>query len=513
MPSVSLAAAEAPLALALDLGTSSLRAMVFDRRGRGIGESEEQLPYVLQTTPDGGAEFEAGPLFDLLVRCLDGTVERAGGRAGEIVAVGWTCFWHSLLGLDDRGEPVTPIFYWADTRAAPAAAELRRELDEAAVLARTGCRLHVSYWPAKLRWLTRTQPDVTARVARWVSFAEYAAARLLGTANAGVTFSMASGTGLLDVHRLTWDEDVLMALGLTPERLSPLIDARDGGRLTAEHQVRWPALASLPWYQALGDGACANVGSGAVGAGRIALTMGTSGAMRLVLPVPAGGDWTFPPELWAYRLDRERAVLGGALSNGGNLLRWTRELLGVDVDGAASALAAGLKPDSHGLTVLPFVAGERSPGWHDQATGAVTGLTLATRPEHLLRGAMEAVALRFARLYDALVPLAAPQHQVVANGGAILNSPAMLQIVADALGHDLIALPPEDEASARGAALVALVAAEILSDLGGADDPAAEAVVYHPDATRHEIYRTARERQERLEAMLYPARGERLTVQ
>jgi gluconokinase len=261
----------------------------------------------------------------------------------------------------------------------------------------------------------------------------------------------------------------------------------------------------VPWFQALGDGACANVGSGAVGAGRIALTMGTSGAMRLVLPVPADGEWTFPADLWAYRLDRERVVLGGALSNGGNLLRWTRELLGVAVDDATLALAAGLRPDSHGLTVLPFVAGERSPGWHDQATGVVAGLTLATRPEHLLRAVAEAVAYRFARLYDALIPLAATPHQVVANGGAILNSPALLQIVADALGHELIALPPDDEASARGAALVALLAAGVLPDLADADDPAVGATIYLPGEANHAVYRAARERQARLESTLYDA--------
>jgi gluconokinase len=340
-------------------------------------------------------------------------------------------------------------------------------------------------------------------VAKWVSFAEYAAARLLGVANAGVTNSMASGTGLHDVHRLIWDDEMLARLDLTRDLLSPLIDATDGARPAPDFARRWPPLASIPWLQALGDGACANVGSGAVGAERIALTMGTSGAMRLVLPVPADGDWSFPSDLWAYRLDRERAVLGGALSNGGNLLRWTRDLLGVTVDDAVLALAAELAPDSHGLTVLPFVAGERSPGWHDQATGLVAGLTLATRPEHLVRAVLEAIAYRFARLYDALVLLAATPHRVVANGGAILKSPLLLQIVADSLGHDLIALPPEDEASARGAALVALQAAGVLPNLAAADDPAFGATIYRPDATRHAVYRAACERQLRLETVLY----------
>jgi len=507
MPSVSLADAAPPLVLALDLGTSSLRALLFDREGRGIYGTEEQLRYQLRTTADGGAEVDAPPLFDLLLRCIDGAVDRAGDDSAEIVAVGTTGFWHSLLGLDDQGEPLTPVLLWADRRAAAAADSLRRELDADPLLARTGCRPHSSYWPAKLRWLRQTRRETYDRVARWVSFAEYALLRLLGPDGGGVSLSMASGTGLLDVHRLTWDEPVLDLLGLDPGRLSPLVDVgpgQPGGRLRPEFAARWPALAAVPWFPALGDGACANVGSGAVGDGRIALTLGTSGAMRLVLPAPPGSDLAVPRDLWTYRLDRNHAVVGGALSNGGNLLRWTRELLGAPTDGRAMAAAAELPPDDHGLTFLPFVAGERSPGWHDQASAVVAGLTLATRPEHLLRAALEAVALRFARLYDGLRPLAATEHQIVANGGAIVNNPLWLGIVADALGHPLLNLPPEDEANARGVALVALVAAGVLPDLAAAPDPAATAVPHHPVPANHARYRAARERQERFEALLFP---------
>lgn len=509
MPAVSLVDAAPPLVLALDLGTSSLRAILFDREGRGVQETEEQLRYPLRTTADGGAEVDAPPLFDLLVRCIDGALARAGDAAAEIVAVGATGFWHSLLGLDGGGEPLTPVLFWADTRAAEAARALGREVDAAALLARTGCRPHSSYWPAKLRWLRQTEPEVFGRVARWVSFAEYAALRLHGAEQMAVSVSMASGTGLLDVQRVTWDQPILDELGIDASRLSPLIDvgpAVPGSTLIAPFAARWPALADIPWYPALGDGACANVGSGAIGPGRIALTLGTSGAMRLVLPAPPGAPLIFPEELWAYRLDREHAVIGGALSNGGNLLRWTRELLGAPVEGRAMAAAAAMAPDAHGLTLLPFVAGERAPGWHDRSAGVVAGLTLATRPEHLLRAALEAVGLRFSRIYDALRPLAAADHEIVANGGAIVNNLTWLGIIADALGHSLLALPPEDEATARGAALMALVAAGVLPSLAALPDPAANADRHQADADHHRRYLAACERQERLEAVLYPER-------
>jgi gluconokinase len=166
------------------------------------------------------------------------------------------------------------------------------------------------------------------------------------------------------------------------------------------------------------------------------------------------------------------------------------------------AAAADLPADGHGLTLLPFVAGDRSPSWHDRASGVVAGLSLSTRPEHLLRAGLEAVAFRLAAVYRDLAPLAA-DHTVVANGGAILQSPLWLQIMADALNHPIVALPPDDEASARGAAVMALFAAGIIPRLDAIPDPAADGPVYAPDAARHDRYRAAMERQERLEARLF----------
>ncbi|MGI9253223.1 MAG: gluconokinase [Thermomicrobiales bacterium] len=491
-----------PLALAIDLGTSSVRALAVDRLGRFVEGSEAQLPYKVRATADGGVEADALPLFDLVAECIDGALASLGVLAGSVGVVGMTSFWHALMGVDRRGRPTTPVLYWADTRSAEDAASLRRSHDEAALLDRTGCRFHSSYWPVKLVWLRRTQPETFAATDRWVSFSEFALSRLCEDRGMGVSVSMASGTGLLDVHRLVWDPEALGISGIGPEQLSPLVDLAPGGRLRHEWAARWPELAGVPWIPALGDGACANVGCGAIGANRIALTVGTSGAIRLVFE-PESADWHASPQLWAYRLDHARVVLGGAVSNGGNVTGWLWTLLGLGPESPEMTAAAALAPDSHGLTVLPFLAGERSPAWHDKADGVVAGLTLSTRPEHLIRAFMEAVALRLAMLYDDLRPLAAPEHQIVANGGAILQSPLWLQITADTLGHPLMALPPDDEASARGAAAMALVAAGIAPPLAELPDPAAGASLIMPDAGRHATYRTAMIRQRPLEATLF----------
>ena len=502
MPRVSLADARAPFVVALDAGTSSVRALAYDAEGRDILQSEEQIRYVLATTAEGGATFGADELFDTTVRAIDGVVNRLSSRAGDVAAVGTTSFWHSLMGIDATGKAVTPVFYWADTRSAGWASRLRAEMDAEAVWQRTGCRLHSSYWPAKLCWLRETEPDTVARASRWLSFAEFALGRFCEPSAAAVTICMASGTGLLDVHALDWDSEMLAASGISSDDLSPLVDLGPPGRLRREFAARWPALASADWFPALGDGACANVGSGAIGAASIALTIGTSAAERVILPRPKDEAWTIPPGLWAYRLDREHAVLGGALSNGGNLLRWIWNTTGAGPDDEATAAAAALAPDSTGLTVLPFLAGERSPGWHDDATAVFAGLTAATRPEHLIRAGMESVAYRLAAVHDALGPLCADDHRIIVSGGAVLGMPSWLRIVADTLGRPLTALAPDDETTARGAALIAATEAGILPTIASAADFTESAALYEPDQSAHERYRAGRDRQSRLESVL-----------
>lgn len=494
------------IVLAIDIGTSSVRALISDQTGTAIMATESQLSYRLETSRDGTAVFNAESLLDILIQAIDDTLRSLPPTTAPFVAVGVTSFWHSLLGLDRDGNPLTPIYYWADSRSDDTLASLASRLDAEPLRQRTGCRLHSSYWPAKLHWLRTTQPDLYASVTRWVSFTEYASRKLSQSTKTVMSISMASGTGLIDVHRLIWDDELLTVLNISPDSLPTLVDADHRANLNDHFSLRWPPLRDVPWFPALGDGACANVGSAAVGPARIALTLGTSGAMRVVLPAPAGSSWLVPTGLWAYRLDRGHAVLGGALSNGGNFRRWIAELTGLAVDENSAAIAAQ-PADGHGLTMLPFVAGERSPGWHADATGVITGLTLATTPTDLARAAMESVAYRFAQIYASLRPIVDPAHEIIANGGAVVSSPEWTEIIASALGHDVLALPAGDESTARGAALMALRSVGVLPSLRQVPDLAVEATRFAPSAADHERYRAAQSRQQALEILLYPNAG------
>ena len=476
--------AEGARIMSVDLGSSAVRAEFYDGSGTLQKGTEARLDYELEYTPDGGVAVDADELLDLVIRAIDGALERVGDA--RVSGAAMSTFWHSVIGLDRDGRPTTPVLYWADRRAASAARELRERLDEAAIHRRTGCVLHSSYWPAKLLWLSRENPEVFARTERWVSPGDYFYERLFGDSHVGT--SMASATGLFDQNLRRWDEALVEALPLERTQLSPISDEPLTG-LKDEWARRWPALRGIPWFPAVGDGACSNVGCGCTRNDRLALMVGTSGAMRVLWKADSV---EIPDGPWCYRADEKRFVMGGALSDGGNLVAWLRETLRLPEE--TERLLAGMKPDSHGLTFLPLLAGERGPGWADEANGTIAGLSMSTTPVEILRAAMEAVALRFALIAEIIEQASPGEKEVIATGGGLLGSQTWTGIMADALGRPVITSGIR-EASSRGAALLAL---ERLGELEIEDAEAPLGKVFDPDPERHEVYREALARQRRL---------------
>jgi gluconokinase len=224
--------------------------------------------------------------------------------------------------------------------------------------------------------------------------------------------------------------------------------------------------------------------------------VGTSGAMRVLWKADSVEILNGP---WCYRAGEKRFVMGGALSDGGNLVEWLRNTLRLPEPEETAELLAGMEPDSHGITFLPLLAGERGPGWADEANGTISGLSMSNTPVEILRAAMEAVALRFALIAEIIEAAFPGEKEVVATGGGLLQSPTWTGIMADALGKTITASGVQ-EASSRGAALLAL---EKLGTLEIEDAEAPLGEIFEPDPERHEVYREALARQRRLyEAVL-----------
>lgn len=492
-----LTGARTPVVLALDIGSSGARAALFDEQGREILGANVRADYGRASTDF--ATFDAETLLEQVAKTIDTLFAKFPGPTTRIELISVSCFWHSLMGVDDAGKATTPVLGWADSRAVDAVYELRSEFDEAKTHARTGCRFHTSYWPVKLRRLQTEEPSRFRATSQWLSFADYLALQFFDETAASV--SMASGTGLFNQFTCGWDHELLKALGLSvaslPEIASP---QRTFNRLAGAYAVRWPQLSEARLFPAVGDGAANSIGSGCHSKEKLALMIGTSGAMRVCF---AGAPPDFlPPELWCYRTSRDRILIGGALSDGGGLFNWFKEsLLPAESFATIESELELLSPDGHGLTVLPFWAGERSTGWNPDARGAILGLSLQTSPIEILRAAMEAVAYRFALIADAVEPFA-PGATLVASGNALRSSPTWVQILADVLGRR-VQVSERPEASTLGAALLALEATGKIQTIEKSSVPESVETVFEPNMKHHALYKEGLDRQQRVYEKLF----------
>ena len=455
----------------IDVGTSGVRAALFDEEGNQVEGAQVTARRDAAALSDF-AELNPDALVDEVTKTLDDLLKHSASAPIDLIAI--STFWHSLIGVDAAGKPTTPLLTWADTRAVQQAKDLRAEFDEREIHARTGCRFHPSYWPAKLRWLKKQHADAFNATRQWLGFGEYLCLRLFG--EPAVDVSLASATGLFNQRECDWDWDFISTLGL--------------------HAEFFPKIRSKNKVTVVGDGAANNIGGGCSTKDNIALMIGTSGAMRVVF---AGEPPSaLSPSLWSYRVSDRRVVVGGALSDGGGLLHWLAQRLNVESESLNRELAS-LEPDSHGLTILPFWSGERSTGWLAEARGGIFGLRQQTTPVEIVRAALEAVAYRFALIANALEDVA-PNATVIATGNALRSSPVWLQIIADVLGRPVM-LGGSAEASIRGAALLALEAVGKIRNIEEVSVSIDE--VFEPDLSWHARYREALARQQDLYDRLF----------
>ena len=472
--------------LGIDIGSSSIRGALFGDNARQIHSSLIKREYSLDITPDGGSEIDADKLFKILVEVIDAVHARTDKPIERVASC---AFWHSLMGIDSKGRPTTKLFTWADTRSREYTSKLGANFDEPVTHNRTGASFHSSFWPAKLLWLkgrnaTGRECALFRHTEKWLSFSDYCQLRLCGDASTSI--SMASATGIFDQRAKQWDAELLRHLKIERSQL-PLF-SNGGIELIPKFKKRWPLLKDAGWLPSIGDGAANNVGSACVTKNRATLMVGTSGAMRVAYK----GDppKKLPHGLWCYRIDEKRVIVGGALSDGGGLYALLKKNLNVELSDLQIGKEISRRgPDAHGLTVMPFFFGERSTGYHEDASGHILGLNASHDAIDLLQAAIEAVAFRFAEIFDQLRKIAKIE-EIIASGGALDASQAWAQIIADVLGRDLL-VSQSPEASLRGAVLLAL---ESIGKIDSIDIFRNEEIrlAFHPKC--HETYKKARKR-------------------
>lgn len=446
-----------PAIVALDLGTTSCRALVFDLDGQVLGQDSRTYP--LHTPHPGYAEQDPSELLGAADAVVPVALERSGVRPSDVMGVSLCTYLHAVIAAGPCGEYLTPAITWADGRSAPQVDAMRLRPDWRSFYVRTGCPPHPMYPLYKLMWLRQNRPEVFARAARFVSVKELLVHHWTGQWL--VDYGIASGTALFNLERLDWDEEALALAGVRREQLPQPVPTTYTVPLPPDVASHLGLLTGTPLVMGAGDGVLSSLGSGAIERGVLAAMVGTSGALRACVERPLADPQA---RVWCYYLDKNRWILGGSLNNGGMVLRWLRDQLmpGADYD-QMTAEAAKAPVGSGSLLFLPYLAGERSPGFNARARGVWFGLGLEHQRPHLVRSALEAVVYRLYSVLGPLEELAGPAMEIRATGGFAL-SPLWLHIAADVFGRQ-VAVPAQTEGSALGAFVLGAVALGVAPDL------------------------------------------------
>ncbi|MCW3004694.1 MAG: gluconokinase [Conexibacter sp.] len=465
----------------IDIGTTSAKAGAFDAGGAETGASE--IHYPLLEPHHGWAVQDPVAVVDAVLEATRRALAGAEQARVAVAGIALSAAMHSLVGLDEHDRPITQLLTWADRRAAPQAERLRAERPH--LHGRTGIPLHPMSPLTKLVWFREEEPELFARVRRWCGIKELVVHRLTG--EWATDHSIASATGLMNLLALDWDAEALEVAGVRRAQLPALVGTQHVLPLTVEGARAIGADSRLPLVLGAGDGPLANVGVGAVRPGVAACSIGTSGALRLIVERPVIDE---TGQVFCYALTPGRWVVGGAINNGGVVLQWAGEALAPELGDHSEEqlleIAAQAPPGSHGLLMLPYLLSERAPSWSTLPRGAYVGLTRAHRREHLVRAALEGVCQQLALVHASLHDAGNQIREIRATGG-FARSPLWRQILCDALGSP-VGFPRNHHGSGFGAALLGMEALGIVATIDLAADLIALGEIRRPDPAAAAIY-------------------------
>jgi len=481
--------------LGVDIGTTSTKTVVFALDGRVL--AQHAVEYPLLCTAPGMAEQDPLQIYAAVLESIASAVRAANATPAQIALVSFSAAMHSLIALDSDNQPLTNSITWADNRASVWAGRIRDEFDGQAIYARTGTPIHPMSPLCKLMWLRHEHAAIFARTARFVGVKEYVFFRLFGRWL--VDHSIASATGLLNLQQLQWDRAALALVGVDATQLSPLVPTTEVVQgLDATLAAQLGLRSDTPFVVGANDGVLSNLGVNAIAPGQVAVTIGTSGAMRSVIdrPVTDPSGRTF-----CYALTQQHWVIGGPVNNGGNIFRWVRDELataeaqaareaGIDPYEALTQIAERITPGAEGLLFHPYLAGERAPLWNADLRGSFFGLALHHRKEHMIRAALEGVIFNLYSILPAVEDLIGPTTRMMATGG-FARSALWRQMMADIFNRE-VEVPQSVESSCLGAAVLGLYALRMVPSLAVIADMVGSTNRHVPIAENVAVYERLR---------------------
>jgi len=470
--------------IGIDIGTTNAKAVAMTAAGKILGEERAAYPSI-QKLP---GQFEQDPekIFKAIMSMIPRLVTKL--KSHEVTAIGLSSAMHGLIAVDKKGKPITNLITWADTRSASYAQDLRTTDLGKKIFFETGTPIHAMSPLSKLIWMRNELPKIWNSAGKFISMKEYFLYRLFGKFL--VDYSIASATGLFNIMAKKWDSLALHEAGIEPDRLSipvPVLHVETG--ISSAHAKTLRIGQKIPFVIGASDGCLANLGTGAMEDHEAAVTIGTSGALRMVSRKPVHDP---DAVLFNYILDDEFYVSGGPINNGGVILRWIAEnMLGnkfsTIADVGKFVKTAMKAPIGSGkLILLPYLLGERAPVWDGEAKGAYVGLTTEHRQSHLMRAGIEGISFALLQILNALEAGEGKVKRVYASGGYLQSRP-WLQLLANIFNKEILHVSVAD-ASAIGACMMAMRATGHIKSWKEGKDFLPPPKIYNPDGLLHKKY-------------------------
>ncbi|HTD42461.1 MAG TPA: gluconokinase, partial [Mucilaginibacter sp.] len=425
--------------LGIDIGTGSVKAVAVDLKGNSFGDCQQH--YSFNAPKPGYHEQDPEQIWGAFTASIKGIIEKTGTQP---LAISLSSAMHSLIAVDKNGNPLAPMMTWADNRSAEIAVGLRATERGMSIYKATGTPIHSMSPLCKIIWIRENNPELFNKTHKFISIKEHIWHKLFN--EFVIDHSMASSTGLFDIIQLKWYDDALNLAGIAPALLSAPVST-DYNKSGAALDFLKPDIL---FVAGASDGCLANLGSMATKPGIAAMTIGTSGAVRVASnkPLPNTEAMTF-----SYILDNDIYICGGPINNGGVAMQWwLKNIAGPnpaenDYDRLFSQIAK-VPSGSNGLIFLPYLTGERAPIWDSESCGNFFGVKLQHTLADFSRAVLEGICYAMKDVLDAVQQNAQPITQINISGG-FTKSEVWVQTLTDITGKNL-AILQADDASAVG---------------------------------------------------------------
>lgn len=475
-----------------DIGTTSTKAVLYDLKGQVKAYANVGYP-LYQTTPDM-AEEDPAEIFDAVIEVLGQVMRKGQVKPGELQGVSFSAAMHSLILMDAQNQPLTRAITWADNRAAKASDTLNANGLGQAIYQHTGTPIHPMAPLSKIIWLQEEHPELCEQTVQYIDIKTYIFQRLFHTYQ--MDYSIASATGLFNIFNLDWDKQALEVAGITRNQLPELVEPTD--QITGLDPIYSQVTGigtEVPFIFGASDGVLSNLGVNAIDPGVLAVTIGTSGAVRVVVDHPVVDP---NGRLFCYALTKDKWVVGGPVNNGGIIFRWVRdqlfapekltaEQMRVSTYDILTQIAEKIPAGSDGLLFHPYLGGERAPIWDADARGSFFGLTRQHTRAHMVRAALEGIVYNLYMVMLMIEGVTGKPQRIQATGG-FARSELWRQMLADVFEQD-VTIPESFESSCLGAAVLGMQSLGLVDDLSAVKEMIGVTNVHHPQTANFEVYR------------------------